>query len=805
MTEQATPDSSHYQNLLMAHAPTMLSYWGADLYCRFANRAYEDWFGRSAGSIVGKSLRELLGSEFFAQGERHVRGVLAGQEQTFEWVAADPGGDIRHGLVSYVPYVDSGVVVGFIVQVTDITTLKRAQAALQRNEEYLRELCVLACEGVLVARPDGAYVDVNDACCSLLGYAREELLGKRFEDLLCGSELPRLPQARAQLRSGKRHTERWALQRKDGLVVQVEISAGVLPDGRRVGFLRDMTDHDLVLAAESAMALELELRVLARTKDLEQAALALQSSHAALRASEQRYHTLVDLSPEAIVVHRAGRVAYVNRSAVALFGARGEDDLLDKPIFELIHHECHDFVAHRLERSAENGYSSPVAQVALRKLDGLRIEAEIQGTSIVYGGQAAVLATIRDVTPHRQAEAALRASNATLETALASMSDAVLICDAQGRFINFNDAFASFHRFGSQQACRTALADYPEIIDAFLANGEMATIDQWVISRALAGETATGIEYQLQRKDTGQRWTGSYSFAPIRAPDGAIIGAVVTGRDVTELKLAQASLESAHSDLQRLIAAQDKVQEDERQRIALDLHDDLQQTLAAIRVDVGMVAPLLAVDPASVAPLLTRVDELAAAALVSTRRIVDDLQPQILQDLGLVSALEVLARQIGQRSGLACHVVAADDIGVAGGVSLNPSLTPLLTTSLYRVVQEALNNVVKHAQASAVRIHLASAADGRLVLRIMDDGQGLSEADRKKPQSFGLMGMRERVRALGGALNIHSRPGEGTTIEVVVQTRLGALLSTGMPAPGWHASAGAARSPERLVASPDGL
>jgi PAS domain S-box-containing protein len=801
MTEQATRDSSHYQNLLMAHAPTMLSYWGADLRCQFANRAYEDWFGRSAGSIVGKSLRELQGADFFAQGEPYIRAVLAGQEQTFELAAADPGGDIRHGLVSYVPYVDSGVVVGFIVQVTDITTLKRAQSALQRNEEYLRELCVLACEGVLVASPDGAYVDVNDACCSLLGYAREELLGKRFEDLLCGSELPRLPQARAQLRSGKRDTERWALQRKDGLVVQVEISVGVLPDGRRVGFLRDMTDHDLVLAAESAMALELELRVLARTKDLEQAALALQSSHAALQASEQRYHTLVELSPEAIVVSRAERVVYVNRSAVALFGARREQDLLGKSIFELIQLDSHGVMARRVERFAKYGQSSLISEIALLTLDGARIEAEIQGTLILYEGQAAVLCTLRNVTAHKQAEDALRATKATLEAALASMNDAVLICDAQGRFIHFNEAFARFHRFGNSQACRTALADYSEIIDVLLANGELATLDQWPIFRALAGETVTGLDLELRRKDTGQRWIASYSFAPIRATDGAITGAVVTGRDVTDLKQARASLESAHSDLQRLIAAQDKVQEDERRRIALDLHDDLQQTLAAIRVDVGMVAPLLAVAPASVAPLLARVDELAAAALVSTRRIVDDLQPQILQDLGLVSALEVLARQVGQRSGLVCHVVVADDIGVAGGVSLTPSLT----TSLYRVVQEALNNVVKHAQAKAVLIHLTGAADGQLGLRIIDDGIGFSDADLRKSQSFGLMGMRERVRALGGALRMHSWPGEGTTIEVVVQTRLGALPSTGMPAPGWHASAGAAQSPERLVASLGGL
>ena len=323
MSEQTLPEPSHYQNLLMAHALIMLSYWDADLRCRFANKACERWFGRAAGSLVGVSLRDLQGPEFFAQSEPHVRAVLAGLPQNFEQSTAGPGGVIRHGLVSYVPDIARGVVIGFIAQVTDITTLNQAQAALQRSEEYLRELFRLGCEGILVADSDGRYVDVNDACCSLLGYAREALLGKRFEDLLCSAEWARLPAVRAQMRTGQRHAERWALQHKDGHVLRVDVRARVLPDGRRVGFLRDMTEHERALAAEVAMSQELEQRVLERTAELVRAACDLQSSHAALYASEQRYHTLVERSPEAIVVHRAGRVAYVNPSAIALFGACG--------------------------------------------------------------------------------------------------------------------------------------------------------------------------------------------------------------------------------------------------------------------------------------------------------------------------------------------------------------------------------------------------------------------------------------------------------------------------------------------------
>jgi len=177
---------------------------------------------------------------------------------------------------------------------------------------------------------------------------------------------------------------------------------------------------------------------------------------------------------------------------------------------------------------------------------------------------------------------------------------------------------------------------------------------------------------------------------------------------------------------------------------------------------VGVIDQKLAADPVAVAPMLAKVDELASEAILSARRIVNDLQPQMLVDLGLVPALEALAAQFSRRTGIACQLEALDAPGDGSPESLS------ISTSLYRIAQEALNNVVKHAHASAVHLRLGSAADGQLVLRISDNGSGMSVADRNKAQSFGLLGMQERVRALGGTLRIESQLGAGTAIEVVV-------------------------------------
>ena len=157
-----------------------------------------------------------------------------------------------------------------------------------------------------------------------------------------------------------------------------------------------------------------------------------------------------------------------------------------------------------------------------------------------------------DITARKQAEEGMRAGRAKLEAALASMTDAIFISDADGRFIDFNDAFATFHRFTDKSECLKNLADYPSILDVFLANGELAPLDQWAVPRALRGETATSAEYTLRRTDTGETWVGSYSFGPIRDQDGRIVGSVVAGRDITERKRAQDALQQNHDELRAI-------------------------------------------------------------------------------------------------------------------------------------------------------------------------------------------------------------------------------------------------------------
>jgi diguanylate cyclase (GGDEF)-like protein/PAS domain S-box-containing protein len=436
MSDGLAPDTIRYQHLLMERLPAILAYWDTDLRCRFANHSYKHWFGVSTVDLVGTSLGDLLGPELLALNEPHIKAALQGHEQTFERDLTGPDGTSRQSLVTYLPDVVDGTVVGFLVNVTDVTSIKVAQASLQRSEEYLRALFALAAEGVVVTDTDGRYVDVNQACCDMLGYTRDDILGKSFDDLLCTSELPRLPEARAQLHAGHRHVEEWMLRRKDGSTLPVEVRAKFLPDGRRVGFLRDITEHKRALDAEHELAAQLDRRVKARTAELELAGFALRRGKARLRG-------IFDSAKDAILsLDESQRIVEANPAAA---------QMLRLPIEELIGSPLDRFIPersrarHRREVETFGDETLSARHMAsTRNVTGLRangeefpIDASISHVNI--DSQRTYTAILRDTTERQIAEMALRDSEASLRRLLRLLPEAVVVISAD-RITYVNDA-----------------------------------------------------------------------------------------------------------------------------------------------------------------------------------------------------------------------------------------------------------------------------------------------------------------------------------------------------------------------------
>lgn len=160
MTHRPDPDTQYYVRLLVDRVPSMLAYWDSDLLCRFANKAYERWFGVDPERLIGTSIRDLLGPELFAKNEPHIRAALAGERQVFERIVPGPGGVQRNSLAEYIPHVVDGTVRGFMVQVTELTELRQTQEALRREQQYRAELQAQAAEvsALLSERTEMLYV-----------------------------------------------------------------------------------------------------------------------------------------------------------------------------------------------------------------------------------------------------------------------------------------------------------------------------------------------------------------------------------------------------------------------------------------------------------------------------------------------------------------------------------------------------------------------------------------------------------------------------------------------------------------------
>lgn len=252
------------------------------------------------------------------------------------------------------------------------------------------------------------------------------------------------------------------------------------------------------------------------------------------------------------------------------------------------------------------------------------------------------------------------------------------------------------------------------------------------------------------RRD-GSRFWADVTITAVHDSSGALIGFAKVTRDMTE-RMRLAELEHASE----LSAKMQLAREDEQRRIARELHDDLGQQLTALKMGIAALGPRLAAtsnDPVVLAAtndLQGQIDSMMA----SLRRIAANLRPPMLDDLGLAAALEWLVDDFTHRFKVAATLhMEIDDAGV----------TSFAATALYRIAQEALTNVARHAQASEVVVRISSDAD-TCTIHVEDNGLGTVAEDAAKRGSFGLLGMRERVRQLHGTLTIDSAPGKGFRI-----------------------------------------
>ena len=236
---------------------------------------------------------------------------------------------------------------------------------------------------------------------------------------------------------------------------------------------------------------------------------------------------------------------------------------------------------------------------------------------------------------------------------------------------------------------------------------------------------------------------------------GRITGHLGIQRDITDRHRSAEEITRSREELRALAAHLETVREEERTRIARELHDELGQALTGLKLDLAWMERRLNRHSLSVTgercvSLLGRLDEI----MIQVRRIITELRPSVLDQLGLADAIEWQAQDFAARTGLEL------DLRIACACELPPDA---MASAVFRILQEALNNVAKHANAHRLRVDLRTDADS-LSLDVSDDGRGITREEQRGSQSLGLLGLRERAIAWGGTVTITGGPTSGTTV-----------------------------------------
>ncbi|TFW27359.1 PAS domain S-box protein [Massilia arenosa] len=349
----------------------------------------------------------------------------------------------------------------------------------------------------------------------------------------------------------------------------------------------------------------------------------------------------------------------------------------------------------------------------------------------------------------RQADQALAANRRLLLQIAASLGEGLLVLDRAGKLVFMNPEAERL--LGWRHADLDGLPLHDIIHCRRPDGGALARHDCVVFASALAGEPRRAEDEVFIRKD-GAMLPVALVATPIME-EGSVAGCVVAFQDVTERRRADTELRDSRRQLQELSAFQQNVREAERRRIARELHDELGQALTALRIDLNWLSAR--VEQAVLQAKLAGMLDLVGTTVDAVRRLSEDLRPGMLDDLGLAAAVEHHVFKLSAQTGLQCHL----DMNAE-----HFDLCDELATALFRILQEALTNVARHAHASCVhiRLHLHG---GEMQLTVQDDGIGIGNGDGQPVRrGFGLLGMRERAKLLGGTLDVSSPTGAGTRV-----------------------------------------
>jgi PAS domain S-box-containing protein len=731
----------------------------------YANPRFERMFGYAPGELNGKPVTVLNysgnGKSAAQTAQRIIDELHEKGEAVYEVQNVKRDGTLfwcRAHTVRF-DHPEFGIV--YVAIHEDITEQKRAEKKFQNLLEF-------APDAMVIANKNGEIMLANAQTEKLFGYSRQELLGRNVTMLMPVRFRERHRQRQANYlanpltRPMGGGLELYGL-RRDGREFPVEISLGPLE-----------TEEGIVTTAV--------IRDITERKQAQEA----------LRRNEEHFRSLIENASDIIsVVSAEATIRYESPSLERVLGYKPED-MMGKDAFSFIHPDDVPCLLDTFNEVIKTPGTTRFAEYRARHQDGSWRFLETVGKTLCdETGAMMIVVNSRDVTERKRAEEqiqilyfATRAINqaASFHEALAiSLRE---ICRLTGW--EYGEAWVP-SADGKRLECSPAWHGDTSRLSSFRKYSEELRFEaneglpgrvwaakqvEWVndlvrqpvniFRRApmvleLGLKTAVGVPVLAD----GEVLAVLVFFsAEARAEDQHLVtlfSSVAVQLGVTlQRKQIEQELRSSHAQLRGLYASLQSVREEERTRVAREIHDELGQMLTALKIDLSWLAKRL---PASQEPLLAKTDamsKLVDMTIASVKRISAELRPGLLDNLGLAEAIEWQAGQFRERTGIECEVALAPE---------SISLDRERSTILFRIVQEALTNITRHAQATTVRISLMKNTH-KLLLKVRDNGKGITLEQIFDPHSFGLIGIRERVHPWGGKIKIKGLPGKGTVVLV---------------------------------------
>jgi PAS domain S-box-containing protein len=591
----------------------------------------------------------------------------------------------------------------------NLSTDRVLEIQLRASEERYRGLAEQVSDGIFVADAQGRYLDANRAGCEMLGYTLDELRTLTVAEVLAPDELPRLSEQFARLSSREIIRNEWRLKRKDGSILLGELVGRQLPDGRLQGILRDITAR----------------------KQAEEARF--------------RHAAIVESSEDAIISKNLDAVITSwNAGAERIFGYM-EAEVVGQPITILIPPELRDEEKEILEKLRAGKHIEHYETIRVTKT-GKKVDVSLSISPVKdsHGRVVGFSKIAHDITRRKRAEAALRASEERLR--LAQWAAHVGTFDLN---------------------LRTGVDIWPPETEALYGlppgsfGGTLTSFENLI--HPDDRERVIGLTHEMIR--TGQPTEAEWRVV---WPDGSVHWIAGRGQvlmdesgepsrmlgvniDITERKRSEEALSGM---TRKLLEAQ----EQERARIARELHDDMGQRLAILAIELDQLRTAHADLPRGVRDQIDELQQQTKDISTDLQALSQELHSSKLEYLGLLGSLKSWCGEFGKRQQLQVDFKSRD---VRGSPPQDISLC------LLRVLQEAVHNAAKHSGARRIEVQLAEDS-GEIHLIVSDLGKGFDMEAARQGRGLGLTSMQERVRLVGGTIVIESKPLSGTTIHVRV-------------------------------------